>query len=75
MDHITTIDVEGMTCTNCVAHVSEELEQVAGIQDVSVDLRTGEASPVRVVSDHELDDRTLREAIDEAGYAVAAIAR
>lgn len=73
MDHITTIDVEGMTCANCVAHVREELEQVPGVRTVSVDLRTGQASAVQVVADRVLGEHALREAIDEAGYTVAAI--
>ena len=64
MDHLTMIDIDGMTCANCVAHVSEELEQVPGA-----------TSPVRVVSDQELDDQALRAAVDEAGYTVAAISR
>lgn len=73
MDRTTTIDVEGMTCASCVSHVTEALEEVPEVLNVSVELRTGEPSAVTVVSNTELDDSALRAAIDEAGYTVAAI--
>lgn len=73
MDRVTVIDVEGMTCANCVAHVTEELEQVDGVLNVSVELRTGQASPVQVFANHPLDEQALRNAVDEAGYTVSAI--
>lgn len=72
-DRTTVIDVEGMTCANCVTHVTEDLLEVDGVLDVSVELRSGEASPVTVVSNDPLDDAVLRAAIDEAGYTVAGI--
>lgn len=72
-DRTTTIDVEGMTCASCVAHVTEALEGVDGVLNVSVELRTGEASPVTVVSNDPLDEQTLRAAVDDAGYSVAVI--
>ena len=47
--------------------IREEVSEVAGVDDVGVDL---EAKKV-VVRGHELDDAALRAAIAEAGYAVA----
>lgn len=73
MDRTTTIDVEGMTCGNCVKHVTEALTGLEPVLDVSVELRAGEASPVTVVSNHALDEAAVRAAIDEAGYTVTAI--
>ncbi len=75
MSRVTIIDVVGMTCGNCVAHVTEELEAVDGVLNVSVELRTDEASPVQVFSNTELDDQALKDAVDEAGYTVSAIRR
>lgn len=72
-DRTTTIDVEGMTCSNCVAHVTEALEGLDQVLNVSVELRAGAASPVTVVSNDELDGAAVRAAIDDAGYTVAAI--
>jgi len=73
MDRTTTVDVEGMTCANCVAHVTEALEGVDGVLNVSIELRAGEASPVTLVSNVPLDEQSLRAAVDDAGYSVAGI--
>lgn len=73
MSRVTIIDVEGMTCANCVAHVTEELEQVDGVLNVSVELRTGAPSPVQVFANEPLDEQALRDAVDEAGYSVSEI--
>ncbi|GAA4427255.1 heavy-metal-associated domain-containing protein [Georgenia halophila] len=71
----TVVDVQGMTCGNCVAHVSSELEGLPSVKDVSVELNAGSVSPVTVVSDGVLDDDAVRAAVDEAGYAVTGIRR
>ncbi|WP_147919050.1 heavy-metal-associated domain-containing protein [Ruania zhangjianzhongii] len=69
----TVIDVEGMTCGNCVNHVTEELTGLDGVSAVDVDLHAGGVSPVTVTSAAALDESAVREAVDEAGYAVTAI--
>jgi copper chaperone CopZ len=66
----TTFSVDGMTCGNCVKHVTEELTALPGVQDVRVDLVAGGSSPVTVTSQGPLDDAAIAEAVDEAGYAV-----
>jgi len=63
-----TYTVTGMTCGHCVNSVTEELTKIEGVSDVDVDLATGQ---VTVTSDGPVDDATIREAVDEAGYAVA----
>jgi copper chaperone CopZ len=73
LDRTTTVYVDGMTCSNCVAHVTEALEDVSGVLNVSVELRTGESSPVTVVSNEALDGDAVRAAVDDAGYSVARI--
>ncbi|MFI2703909.1 heavy-metal-associated domain-containing protein [Cellulosimicrobium composti] len=73
MSTVTTLGVTGMTCGNCVAHVTKDLEAVPGVENVSVELRVGGASEVTVFSDDPLDEAALREAVDEAGYEVASL--
>ena len=70
MSQTTTFSVDGMTCGNCVRHVTEELQTIPGVRDVTVDLHTGASSPVTVVSDEPLADDAVRAAVEEAGYAV-----
>ncbi|HYQ73527.1 heavy-metal-associated domain-containing protein [Cellulomonas sp.] len=70
MSQTTSFSVDGMTCGNCVRHVSEELTALPGVTDVQVDLVAGGSSPVTVISDAPLTDEAIAAAVDEAGYAV-----
>lgn len=70
MSQTTTFSVDGMTCGNCVKHVTEELTAIPGVTDVQVQLVTGGSSPVTVTSDAPLSDEAVAAAVDEAGYAV-----
>ncbi|WP_258725437.1 heavy-metal-associated domain-containing protein [Cellulomonas sp. NS3] len=70
MSQTTTFSVDGMTCGNCVRHVTEELQTIPGVRDVAVELHAGASSPVTVVSDEPLTDDAVRAAVEEAGYAV-----
>ena len=75
-DRTTTLKISGLTCEHCVAHVTEELEALNGVKNVSVLLNKGGQSTVTVLSDVRLDDATLAEAIDEAGdYTLDAVER
>jgi copper chaperone len=67
-----TVDylVDGMTCSHCVASVTEELEALDGVEAVSVALNAGGTSTVTVSSVAPLDADAVRAAIDEAGYAL-----
>jgi copper chaperone len=61
--------VAGMTCEHCRVAVTEEVSNVEGVAAVDVDL---DAKLVRVHG-HDVDDKAVVAAIDEAGYdAVAA---
>ncbi len=68
----TTYSVSGMTCGHCVSSVTEEIGKLPGVREVNVDLVAGGQSPVQVVSDDELDEAQVREAVTEAGYELAA---
>jgi copper chaperone len=61
------LDVSGMTCNNCVRHVREALEQVAGVGSVQVDLGvpTGRAT---VKHQGNAVVESLIAAVDDAGY-------
>lgn len=68
----TTLTVTGMTCQHCVASVTEELSEIPGVTGVEVDLVEGGDSPVRVLSDGDLDPAAVNAAVEEAGYTVRA---
>lgn len=63
----TTITVEGMTCQHCVAAVTEELGRLDGVQQVEVDLGSGE---VRVEATELPTVEAMAAAVAEAGYEV-----
>ncbi|WP_434319022.1 copper resistance protein, putative copZ (plasmid) [Leifsonia sp. P73] len=67
-----TVDylVAGMTCSHCVASVTEELEALDGVEAVRVELNAGGTSKVTVSSATPLDADAVRAAIDEAGYSL-----
>ena len=68
MSQTQTYTVTGMTCGHCVASVTEEVQEIPGVQDVSVVLETG---AVTVTSEQGVDDAAVKVAVEEAGYQVA----
>ena len=64
----TTYIVTGMTCGHCVASVTEEVGELAGVTEVDVVLETG---AVTVTSAEPLDEAAVRAAVEEAGYELA----
>ena len=70
--HATEFGVEGMTCGNCVRHVTEELSAVYGVDSVDVELVAGGVSTVTVRSAAPVDAAVIAAAVVEAGYEVAA---
>ncbi|MFG2755775.1 heavy-metal-associated domain-containing protein [Streptomyces wuyuanensis] len=59
-------NVTGMSCGHCVASITEEIREVAGVSEVVVDLAASSVT----VRGTDLDDERLRAAIVEAGYGV-----
>ncbi|MCQ4256791.1 heavy-metal-associated domain-containing protein [Stutzerimonas stutzeri] len=57
------LQVQGMTCSACVRHVSQALTAVTGVKAVQVDLDSG-----RVLVDGSPDGTSLLAALDAAGY-------
>lgn len=69
MDTIeTTYPVLGMTCGHCAGAVTGELLLIENVSGASVDLEAGTAT---IVSDGPVDETAVREAVEEAGYALA----
>ena len=64
---MSTYDVTGMTCGHCAHAVSSEVEAIAGVRAVSVDVETGTVT----VEGDGFSDEQVAAAVDEAGYALA----
>ena len=68
MSDISNYTVTGMTCAHCVSSVTEEVQEIPGVENVAVVLETG---ALTVTSSQSLDDDAVRAAVEEAGYQVA----
>ena len=68
MTQTHTYAVAGMTCGHCVASVTEEVQEIPGVEDVQVVLETGNLA---VTSSDPVDDAAVRAAVEEAGYQLA----
>ena len=62
----STYTVQGMTCGHCRASVIEEVSEVAGVEQVEVELADGSLT----VRGDGFEDAAVRAAVDEAGYTV-----
>src|SRR5690348_6733787 len=66
MTETVHINVGGMTCAACQAHVQHALEETRGVEKAAVSLMTGEAT---VIFDPQIvEPPVLLEAIRETGY-------
>ena len=75
IDRTVELSINGMTCGHCVASVTEELSEVPGVLNVEVILNSGATSKATVVTNTELDDNALRDAVSEASFELVGIAR
>jgi copper chaperone CopZ len=64
MSQTRTYTVAGMTCGHCVSSVTEEVQEVPGVEDVDVVLETGQLT----VTAAPIDDVAIKAAVEEAGY-------
>lgn len=71
----TVLSVDGLTCGNCVKHLTEELSALPGVLDVAVDLVAGGTSTATVSSQGALADEAVADAVDEAGYTLVGVAK
>ena len=61
----TTVSIEGMMCNMCETHVNETFRSKFDIKKVKADHKKKQAV---VISENELDEAAVREAVTELGY-------
>jgi Cu+-exporting ATPase len=61
------LDVQGMTCEGCAAHVQKGLSKVSGVAEVKVNYAKSEAS-VCVKVGASVQGETLVQTVEKAGY-------
>ena len=63
----TILNIEGMSCQNCVRHVKEALEAVPGVESAEVSLNDKTAA---VEHGDDVSIEELKTAAEDAGYEV-----
>ena len=61
-----TLDVRGMTCASCVAHVEGALRELTGVQEATVNLGLGTASVTYIPG--VVSASAMKRAVREVGY-------
>ena len=62
-----TLTVQGMMCHHCEAHVKTALEAVPGVASAAPNHTTG---LVEITLSAPVEEATLRQAVEKAGYEV-----
>ena len=65
-----TVNVTGMMCMHCEAHVNKAVKEAFGVEDV---VSSHENGTTVIHAQEKLDEDKLREVITEAGYEVTGI--
>lgn len=66
--NLLTLDIGGMSCGSCVAHVRKALERLSGVRVENV--RVGSAD---VLTEHSVTASAIRRAIVDAGYDLESV--
>ena len=65
-----TVNVEGMMCGHCEAHVNEAIKKALGVEDV---VSSHESNTTVFTAPERVDEDKIRATIKEAGYEVTGI--
>ena len=66
----TTVNIEGMMCSHCEAHVNEAIKENFKVKKVTsshIDKKT------EIISEEPLDETAVKKAVADAGYTVTLI--
>lgn len=67
---ITKIKMEGMHCSKCANLVQTSLEKIEGVEQVEVSL---EENVAKIKSNKKLDEKQLKEKIEDLEFKVTSI--
>lgn len=65
-----TLDIDGMACGMCEAHVNDTVRKAFAVKKVSSSHSKGQTE---IIADQPLDDDELKKAVEETGYKVLGI--
>ncbi len=65
-----TLDVDGMMCGMCEAHVNDAIRKVFEVKKVTSSHSKGQTE---IIAEQPLDEEKLKETIDSTGYKVLGV--
>ena len=65
-----TVNVEGMMCGHCEAHVNKAIREAFQVEDV---VSSHEKGTTVIKAQEKLDEEKIRQVIKDAGYEVTGI--
>ena len=63
----TILIINGMMCGGCENRVKNAIKNIEGVENVTADHNTGK---VIVISNNELSEEIIKEALEDIGYEV-----
>lgn len=70
-----SFQVDGLTCNNCVGHVTDAFNKRDEVSDVQVELVSGGTSTVNLTLIDDISDADIAEIVEEEGYDLVSVAR
>ena len=67
-----TIQIEGMQCGMCEAHINDVMRREFPVKKVNSSHAKGQTV---IITEDEIDDQRLKEAVEKTGYEVIAVKR
>ena len=67
-----TIQIEGMQCGMCEAHINDVMRREFPVKKVSYSHAKGQTV---IITEDEIDDQRLKEVVEKTGYEVIAVKR
>lgn len=67
----TIVKASGLTCNHCAMSVTEELEEIANVTAVKVDVVKGGESTVTITHEGDLSADAVDAAVTEAGFSIS----
>jgi copper chaperone CopZ len=64
--------IEGMMCGMCESHINDAVRTAFPVKKVTSSHRKGETV---ILTEHDIDENTLRKVIDKTGYTVVSVTK
>lgn len=70
MSVTSNFQVSGMSCGHCERAITDEINELDGVESISVSAKDGK---LQVVASAEVTPAAIIAAVDEAGYSASAV--